>query len=482
MTATLAPPPVGSGYTTVLNGHFAIGGQRVAFPGVNFDASCIWGICNPVGGVLQVDPKQQAVYVAELDRLLKLGVRFIRVLGIDACNINPIFQWSATLNCFLTTQFDAGKAAALKWFLSECSQRGIYYMIPLHYKRFLCAADLGTNPSPLAQECLAQSWEPGQAGQSPPWDLFDTQTLQPLLMQFDTQIANLIGDDQAFVGYELEIENPVVKAGQWSFSATTKPKLEAARSAAFTAWQKQNPGLTGQTAVNKFWADTEIAAQYQRITNLKKIQPNALFTVNTFFGNGPYAMLASSLAVGDFISGHVYTGGPLTDGPGFYVGLPGANPPDARPRLSTVCGACKWIKPTTGQEMPTVISEYGPQFQSTGNPFDAEQYLAGDMLSSAFQFAKADVDACNLYSWAINAIWAAGVSEKSGPYDLRNVPEITEAIAAANAVFVNPAYRPTTETVVAPTGGLYGTTSPYNEPAVRALPIGTKVVMSVAAA
>jgi hypothetical protein len=474
---TLAPPSVGSGYTNVLNGHFAIGGNRVVFPGVNFDFSAVVGIGNPGPNGLVIDANQQKVYAAELDRLLALGVRFIRVLGIDCVNINPIFLWNRTTLAFDTTQFDPGKAAALKWFLGQCSQRGIYYLIPLHYKRYLTLADLGPNPSPLALECVAQSWN-GAAGQTPPWGYFDSQTLLPLQMQFDTMIAELIGPDQAFVGYELENENPVVKAGQWSFSATTKPQLEAARSAAYTAWQKLNPTLSGQAAVNKFWADTEIAAQAPRIANLKKIQPNALFTVNTFFGNGQHVMLASSLALGDFISGHGYTGGPVTDGPGFYVGQPGANPPDARSRFSTVCGCCKWVKPSTGQEMPTIISEYGPQFQSTGNPFDSEPYLAGDMLSAAWQMAKADVDASNVYSWGINAIWAGGISAKSGPYDLRNCPEVCESIAAANAVFVNPAYRPTTETVIKPTGGLYGTTSPYNEPAVRALPAGTKVVLS----
>jgi hypothetical protein len=479
---TLAPPPVGSGYTTVLNGHFAIGGNRVAFPGVNFDASCIWGIGNPGPNGLVIDPNQQKVYAAELDRLLSLGVRFIRVLGIDCVNINPIFLWDAKAKAFDTTKFDTGKAAALKWFLSQCSQRGIYYLIPLHYKRYLTLADLGPNPSPLALECVANSWEQGPPGQTPPWDLFDKQTLKPLVMQCDTQIAELIGDDQAFVGYDLENENPVVKANIWDFNSTRTPQIYAANHAAWPAWLTAggNPnGLTGRALVNKYWADLETSFAAARIANLKKIQSHALFTVNTFYGDGSFATLASSLAVGDFISGHVYTGGPVTDGPGFYVGQPGANPPDARSRFSTVCGCCKWIKPSTNQEMPTVISEYGPQFQCAGNPFDSEPWLAGDMMAAAWQMAKADVDAATVYSWNIWPIWAGGVSERGGPYQLRDCPEVCEAMAAANSVFLNPAYRPTTETVVKPTGGLYGSSSPINEPAVRALPTGTKAVMSV---
>ena len=124
------PLPISAGPVTVVNGHLGVNGQRQVYFGCNFDAAAIWGLLNPnKAGVYVMDPAQEAVFVNQLDILEAAGVSAVRILGLTASNINPIFAAGTT------TAFDPGKQQALDWFLWQLKQRNIRYGLVLNYAR-----------------------------------------------------------------------------------------------------------------------------------------------------------------------------------------------------------------------------------------------------------------------------------------------------------------------------------------------------------
>src|ERR1700733_1117826 len=465
-------PPISAGPVVKLNGHLAVNGQRITCFGVNFDFSSITGLCNPnKQGQLALDPNQQAVYLTELNTLQAAGVDFVRILGIDASNINPIFAAGTT------TAFDPGKVAALDWFLSQLEQRNIRYALALHYTRALVASDLPAGASALAQECVAQN--KGNMLEAVAFDCATpppgmaqlpgaTGTLQALQMGFNQKLLRhpnqftgvAIGDSNALAFVEVENECPFVKNDFWSEPAT-QPVLLAAFNADVAAWCAANnipPNQCGAVQHYQWRAWRETVWLGNVIANLRTLT-HALIVPNTYFGDGPYAMLSSSIALGDGISFHVYSRNAASDSNGFLNGRVGVTPADARSRISAVAAGCSF------PGLFTACTEFGPQWQSVaGNPSDPPMELILDLPAVTWQLVWADTDAMTPYSWAQWAIWkssagaaAPGVSEKNGPYDLRNVPQLVRVMRGCSDIFHDLTLRPKAITTVPPTGGMFGT-------------------------
>lgn len=477
------PPPISAGPVTVVNGHLCVAGQRAVFFGVGFDASAIWGLLNPKNGVWQLDPNQCAVYSAELNRMFgppgtqpgqgPTGATAVRILGLSASNINPIFAAGSGV------QLDAAKVSALQWFLQQLAVRNVRYLIANNSYRVITPADLPAGADPLAQEAVAQSWLGNPVGRLAPWDLY-SPTLQQLEMDFDAAIAKLVNNDPACLGFELDNEDPVIKDNQWGFKP---PQLQSAFVADATTWASANCG-----GINKFGGPQH--PQYFAYAYGKKCQTRranlrqytaAVIIDNTWFGNGSYAMLAPMISQADpqsAISMHFYTRGPPSDTNGFLNGRVGQTPPDTTTRFTACLAGCNWGK-------PLLVTEFGPQFQSGGNAFDPPQELVVDLPAATWQMVWQDCDACFCYSWAANPIWFGGTSAKSGPYDLRNVPQFVRAMKGCSDIFHDLSLRASLPTVtIAPTNGLYGNAGtpyliygPYTDPALYAIPPGTKVLM-----
>jgi hypothetical protein len=479
------PPPISVGPVVVQNGHLTVGGQRAVFFGVNFDASAIWGLLNPgPGGAYALDPNQEAVYAAEIARMKQAGVDCVRILGLTASNINPIFLPGSG------TKLDPAKVSAFKWFLGQLGQQGIRYLIALDDYRVIFPADLPANASSLAQEAVTQSWGGNPVGRLTPWDIYDP-TLLGLKLALDQAIVQLVANDPACVGYELDNEDPVAKDCPWGFPANC-PLLQAAFVADATGWANANcGGLNGFGAQqhNQYFAAAYGKKTQARIANLRQFT-QAVLIENTYFGNGSYAMLAPMIAQTDpqtAISTHFYTRGPPTDTNGFLNGRVGQTPPDPSSRFTAVLAGCNWVR-ADGSKIPLLVTELGPQFQSNPSVLDPPLELVVDLPSATWQAAWQDADAIFPYSWAAYAIWAGGVSSKSGPYDLRNNAQYVRAMRGCGDVFHDLSLRPTAaQTItIAPTNGLYGSAGtpyliygPYTDPALYAVPAGTKVLMQL---
>jgi hypothetical protein len=473
------------------NGHFSANGQRALLWGVNFDASCIWGLLNPKNGVMQLDPAQQQVYTAEIARMYAAGVRCVRPLGFDASNIGPIYANGTTVS------FDPAKVAAAKWFFGALKAQGIRVLIPLHYTTVNALADLGPNPSPLAQESVTLSWMGNPIGRTSPWDYLDKQTLWPKQMAFDTAIAQLVGNDPMCIGFELENENPLVKISPWPGPAM--PAFTAAFTAYSTAWcQAHGIASFGSVEHGMCWAQIETDYANARAANLRLTCPNAIIIPNTVFGDGAFNTLQSSIAMGGAISGHFYSRY-TTGSNGFLNGRDGQASPDARSRFAAFCAGIKWQRPD-GTEIPALITEYGCQAQFRPNALDPFNELTTELMSATWTMVNADIEVCFLYSWATHAIWAGGLSSQSGPYDCRNMPQYIQSMRGCADVFCNPALRSSSATVLHSSYGIYGTmfkdpttgkqtlqvTGPYTDPKVynpvdasgNPLPFGTKTIFS----
>jgi hypothetical protein len=163
--------------------------------------------------------------------------------------------------------------------------------------------------------------------------------------------------------------------------------------------------------------------------------------------------------------------------------------------LVDVCRAGSELPTQTpsGQALPQFVTEWGPVCQYRPNvqdpPAERSQVLAAVVRAAIAQ----DVDFLALYSWAHSPVFSEGSPYwRPVVYDFRVDPVITAGLPAQVAAFHDLTLRANLPTVtVAPS--LYGTMTtnaagqaiyqqygPYTDPALYAVPAGTKVQLSVA--
>jgi hypothetical protein len=508
-------PALGTGPVSVQNGHLAVNGQRVTFFGCGVDFSAILGLCNnvEVNGVwtTEFSPAQQSVFQEQVANLAAIGIRAVRIHGLDNEGMPNIFA-SANGVTTSTTRFCSGAVQALDYFLYLLEQAQIRYVIELHYTRQLLPTDqplqvTAAAVSALATECVTTSYGGAPIGTMIPWVALDPVTLQPLQMAYDAAILThvnqytgvAIGQSSALMAVQLENECSLVKNGGWG-EPTNTPVLAAAVTASMADWctaqgfTKSNQFGAAQHA--QYWASVETAWLGARAANVRTLT-HALIIPNTFYGDGPYAMLQSSLAVGDCLDAHFYSRYSSTDSNGFQNGRTGQTSPDARTRFSAVLAGCSWTAPaiaagTAGANAggkPLFVTEYGPQGQYQPFPLDPPAELGMDPLVATWQAIWQDVDALFFYSYAHAAIFSEGSPYQGvGPYDLRFVDPWMRAMRGCADLFHDLSLRPTTSVTVSPTGGMYGSQvtnaagqsvfeqyGPYTDPALYAIPAGTKV-------
>jgi hypothetical protein len=536
MTALPSPPtvwfnpPLSAGPVTVQNGHLAVGQQRATFFGVNFDATAIFSLLNvkEVAGVRQqvLDPSQQTVMAAQLDNLLAGGVRAVRVHGLDCASMANIFATGST------TTFNPAAVEALDWFLAALEQRELRFVLELHYTRQLVPGDLPANASALAQECVQQSCVGAPVGTMVPWVAFDTVTLQPLMNQYSQMLlrhvnqftGTAIGDSPACLAVQLTNEQSLTKVSAWSMP-TNCPVLQQAFVAATTNWCETVADIPlakmGAVEHAEFWAWQE-TQWMQNLAAVVRTFTHALVIAESYFGDGPYSMLVSSLAVADILDAHFYSyyspsdqtanGGP---GNGFLCGFSGgqtassvsgtgASSTSARSRFEAVLAGCNLAAAGAGSKavplsralpLPLFVTEWGPVAQYRVNGQFEQDPVAerSQVLAAVVDAAIAqDVDAIFLYSWAHSPVFSEGsIYWKPDCYDFRVDPVLVSGFAAQAARFHDLSLRGSASSqasvTVTATNGLYGAMvtdaagkqvyeqyGPYTDPALYAIPAGTK--------
>jgi hypothetical protein len=494
-----AAPPASAGPVTVQNGHLAVADKRVTFFGVNVDNWAILGMVTMHNGQPHLDPNCTALVAAQLDNLVNAGVRAVRIHGLDTfrgCNLFCCTNGPQTT----TRQLDPVSLQALGWFFSASGQRNIRIVLTLHYMRQLLPSDVPAWTCPTFVECTTSSYLGYPAGCMHPWMWFDPGLMQ-LQAEFNQQLlrwvnpyTNLaLGDDPTLMAVILQNEHSLAKDDPWSY--TSHPVLNGLFDAAAAAWcQANNLSLNQFGALQhaQFCADTETAVLGAETANVRSLT-HALVIAGTYYGDAPYSSVVAPAAVGDVVDFHFYSRSSPSDTNGFLFGL--ATATSARSRFAAVAAGCAW------NGKPQICSEWGPVAQGLGNPPDPpaerSQVLAAVVKAAIAQ----DLDAVFLYSWLHSKVQGEG-SPYWVPtvYDFRVDPVLTEGLPSQTAAFHDLTLRPvstgsqqaasTSSTTVSltPTNGKYGSMvhnaagqmvyeqqGPFTDPALYAIPAGTKV-------
>jgi hypothetical protein len=235
------------------------------------------------------------------------------------------------------------------------------------------------------------------------------------------------------------------------------------------------------------WKETQVLGD---LASYVRTLTHALIIAQTYFGNGPYSMLLAPAAAGDAIDAHFYSRYAPSDTNGL---LSGQSATDKRSRFAAVLAGCNVLGPG-GQARPQFVTEWGPVCQY--KPFAQDAVTERSQVLSAVVAAAIaqDVDLIALYSWAHSPVFCEGSPYwRPDVYDFRVDPVLTNGLPAQVAAFHDLSLRPKTSVNVTPTNGVYGEMitnaagqtvyeqfGPYTDPALYAVPAGTKVVMSAA--
>jgi hypothetical protein len=231
------------------------------------------------------------------------------------------------------------------------------------------------------------------------------------------------------------------------------------------------PNVLTKPLINDWLQGVETAALSDEVAYVRTLTP-ALVISTCYFGNGSYATLPAAKA-GDIMDCHFYSEYASTDTEGF---LNGQSATSLRSRFAAVLGGCNLY----GQ--PQFVTEWAPVSQA-GNILDANR--VGVLPAAVQAMIAQDVDVCCLYSWGHCTLFEG--TNPNDPYNFRRDAVFCTGMPAQAAMFHDLSLRGTNPVAtVTPTNGLDGAGSgsafaeygPYTDPALYAVPAGTKIVVS----
>jgi hypothetical protein len=475
-----ATPPVVAGGPSVSspwliqNGHITVNGQREQYPGVNFDNWPIFGMVAFKGGAESgLDSDNCNLVLQHLNNCAALGFRSIRIHGIDCFHGGDVFGDAAPTG---TLALDPNCQQALAYFIYQArTVRGFRLGLTLHYNRQLMPSDVPANAPPEFAELMANGNPPGSncpAGGMWPWNAF-SPALQALDAQYEEELLTYVSPyDNKPLGELLDFivvrnEQLFGKTPPWPStpgSASKLPVLNGMLYAAAVAWCAANGiNVNQMTAIThaQFAASLDVQLSTTECARVRKLAPQALLVSNTAYGDLAYSGLPGCW-VGDLNDLHCY---------GSF--LPPAAPAQRTQFAAMLAGCYK-------AGMPQSVTEWSCPSMTPAQQFALYGQATNDAISQ-------DGDMMYLYSYANSSIQGEG-----SPYwtptewDMRvNAPLMT-GVQYWNEQFAAPrSANPQTVTVTR-TNGLYGANAPgtqnysqygpTNDPAMAAVPAGTKVI------
>ncbi len=479
-------PAIGSEFVSVVNGHLALNGQRVAFFGVGFDFRSFLGPLTANGKSGTPTASAAAPILALLDNCVNAGVRSIRIHGLDSDKGYNLFCAGGGPQT-TTRKLDSIAVSALGWFWRECTRRNIHITLTLHYVRQLTPAD-DPGGSPLFQEALTQSFPSnvpnGVTGCLWPWCVYDG-ALQALLMEHNHSLLRTpnpwtgipFGDDPTLMAVTLHNEHSLPKDSPWGMPK--HPLLNSAFIADITAWCATNgivyPGKCGVAEHARYWIWRE-TQHLQALASDVRTLTKALVIAGGGYGNFPYSSMVAPCAVGDVGDFHFYSRYSAGDPNGFLndpiVGSGQTAP--VRSRFAGVAGG------SSSKSRPQFCTEFAPVGQSPV-ALDPDAERAQVMKAVVEASVAQDIDAIYLYTYRHSPIFPDGSPyQKPDVYDLAFDPILMRGLPSHAAWFNDVSLRPTTaQTVPLPSATLYSATGPLTDPALYQIPAGTKVQMQV---
>jgi hypothetical protein len=385
--------------------------------------------------------KQQALIEAQLDNLVNLGVRGVRIHGMDLGTGNNIFC-APNGPMTGTRTLDQNSLETLDWFLNQCYIRNLRVGLTLHYQRQLQPADAPPWTCQSFQELISIKRVYGDpAGGLPDWMWVDPGVAEflddfngHLLAYIGPYTGMPIGKHPGLTFLSVTNEHSLVRNGPYSYSTPVFTSLMESLAQQFAPtigviYKSENSLNKVDWQMCLAWIENRFYAS--RVAALRPLT-SALVICGSYYGYQPYNTITAPHQQGDAVDFHCYSAYAAGDPNHLQVG-PGAN---ARSMWGGIAAACDY------GDKPAICTEWGPQGQYGASPLDPPAQLATDMPAVVQAAINQHVKIIAPYCYS-QSPFRPDPNYSTGPYDLCVCPTFLNGCRSLIAQFHDSDLRPT---------------------------------------